>query len=50
MPETLRYVLFFMFFLTWNEMGDVRDVGKDMEGSGHLLNISFAITMETPKE
>lgn len=31
-------------------MGDVCDDGQDVEGSGHLLKISFAIAMETPKE
>jgi hypothetical protein len=31
-------------------MGNVRDDGKDVEGSGHLLIISFAIAMATPKE
>jgi len=48
MPETLRCVLF-LCFLTWNGMGDVRGDGKDVEGSGHLLSIRFAIAMETPK-
>jgi hypothetical protein len=28
-------------------MGDVRDDGKDVEGSGHLLRISFVIVKET---
>jgi len=28
-------------------MGDVRGDGKDVEGSGHLLSIRFAIAMET---
>lgn len=40
----------FLFFFTWNEMGDVRDDGKDVEGSDHLLSISFTIAKETPKE
>jgi hypothetical protein len=31
-------------------MGDVRNDGKDVEGSCHLLSIRFAIAMETPKE
>ena len=31
-------------------MGDVRDDGKDVEGSDHLLSISFTIAKETPKE
>lgn len=31
-------------------MGDVHDDSKDVEGSGHLLIVSFAIAKETPME
>jgi len=31
-------------------MDGVRDDSKDVEGSGHLLSISFVIATKTPKE